>query len=325
MRPLFNLYKKQTVKNLIEKKDAQLKEYQDEIDKEIYKINLAKESAQSDLKNIQEEYKINTQKLEDDYSEKELKLKKNFDLKEQSYHDLEIENAKKREIENSEKIAREQQLLNKRINDLKDDYANQENDLKQDFLAYSEQISLQKENLDKEIQEYQDKQLKIVARFKEDEKIRNERDFYKIKINEAAAQDIQKLKVLATSFHNTNAIYKLIWEVYYKTPMEALFKKVLGLNEGKGGIYKITDITNEKVYIGRTTDFKTRFRTHAKRGCGIDRINGLLYDAMMEKGLENFTFEIVEVCNKEEQAQKEKYWIGYYHSNEYGYNIVSGG
>lgn len=155
--------------------------------------------------------------------------------------------------------------------------------------------------------------------------MRAQRDFYRIKITDEAAQDIRKLKSLAMNFNNPNAIYKLIWEVYYKSLMENLFKKVLSDNAKCGGIYKITNINNEKVYVGRTTSFIERLRTHSKRGCGIDRIKGLLYDAMFDEGLENFTFEIIEVCSKDEQPQREKYWISFYKSNEYGYNMNVGG
>jgi hypothetical protein len=45
---------------------------------------------------------------------------------------------------------------------------------------------------------------------------------------------------------------------------------------------------------------------------------------MFDEGLENFTWEIVEVCPKEEQTEKEKYWIEFYHSDQYGYNIRKG-
>ena len=79
--------------------------------------------------------------------------------------------------------------------------------------------------------------------------------------------------------------------------MEDLFKRVLGKNADKGGIYKITN-SNGKVYIGKTVKFIERWRTHAKRGCNIERMNGILYEAMFEEGLENFSFEIVEICDK---------------------------
>lgn len=94
--------------------------------------------------------------------------------------------------------------------------------------------------------------------------------------------------------------------------------------KGEGGIYKITNIYNEKAYIGRTTNFLNRFRNHAKRGCGLEKVSGQFYEAMFEQGLESFSFEVIEVCDKEEQIEKEKYWIEFYHSDQYGYNARVG-
>ena len=154
--------------------------------------------------------------------------------------------------------------------------------------------------------------------------MKQRRDFYHIKINEAAARDICKLKSLALEFSKPEILYKLIYETYYKTKIEELFSRILGDKKNSGGIYKITNINNEKIYIGKTVKFLDRWRTHAKRGCNIERISGKLYDAMFEEGLENFSFEIVEVCPKEEQSEKEKYWISFYKSNEWGYNTREG-
>ena len=45
---------------------------------------------------------------------------------------------------------------------------------------------------------------------------------------------------------------------------------------------------------------------------------------MYKEGLEIFTWEIIEICEKEKQNEREKYWIEFYHSNEYGYNMRQG-
>lgn len=158
---------------------------------------------------------------------------------------------------------------------------------------------MKRETLTEEIQEYEKKQKEIIARFKLDEERRQQANFYKVKVNEMEKQDIIKLKTLSTSFSKPEILLKLIYETYYKIRLEEMFKRVLGENKDKGGIYKITNINNQKVYIGKTTNFLTRWRTHAKRGCGIERIKGQLYDAMFDEGLENFIWEIVEVCSKE--------------------------
>lgn len=121
--------------------------------------------------------------------------------------------------------------------------------------------------------------------------------------------DIVKLKDLSVAFSKPEVLYKIIYEMYYKAKMEELFKRVLGDLKDKGGIYKITNINNGKAYVGKTTEFLSRFRTHAKRGCGLERIAGQIYDAMFKEGLENFTWEVIENCPKEKQTEREKYWI----------------
>lgn len=210
------------------------------------------------------------------------------------------------------------------INVLTANYAAEKQVLTENFQTFSNEINLKKAALTEEIKAFEKKQAAIIERFKLDEEARKQRDFYHITLNAAAKADIAKLKELALTFSRPEVLYKLIYEVYYKTQMEDLFKRVLGDNKSRGGIYKITNITNEKIYIGRAADYLTRWRTHAKRGCNIERISGALYDSMFEEGLENFSFEIVETCGKEEQAEKEKYWIDFYKSDQYGYNMRRG-
>lgn len=96
---------------------------------------------------------------------------------------------------------------------------------------------------------------------------------------------------------------KIAYEVYIKAKTEELFKRVLGENKDNGGIYKITNINNGKAYVGKTVKFLDRWRTHAKRGCGLEPISGQIYDAMFEEGIENFTWEILEICPKEKQTE----------------------
>lgn len=296
----------------------------DEIQQQIDKFNSSRRKAQenydSTINKLRLDYQKEVSTLEDQLKDKQFELNESYKRYKENIEEVEREEARAREVEKSRLIAEEEQTVARRIQKLEEDYKDRSRAMEIDFLAFSEQINSRKESLTKTINDYEDKQQKIIARFKEDEEARNQRDYYRININEAAAQDIQKLKSLALSFNNPDVIYKLIWEVYYKASGEALMKKILNNNGDKGGIYKITNIKDEKVYIGRTTEFKSRWRTHMKRGCGIDRIKGLLYDAMMNEGLENFTFQIVEVCDKDKQVEREKYWIQFYHSDGYGYN-----
>jgi len=46
---------------------------------------------------------------------------------------------------------------------------------------------------------------------------------------------------------------------------------------------------------------------------------------MDERGIQNWYFEVLEECDKNQLNDREKYWINYYKSNELGYNATRGG
>ena len=92
------------------------------------------------------------------------------------------------------------------------------------------------------------------------------------------------------------------------------------------GIYKITDQTTQRVYIGQSVDISTRIKQHIKRGLGAETpLKNKLYPAMDEIGVENFSFEIVEQCSRNMLNEKEKFWIDYFDSKNFGFNVTAGG
>lgn len=46
-----------------------------------------------------------------------------------------------------------------------------------------------------------------------------------------------------------------------------------------------------------------------------------LYPAMLEFGVENFTFEIVEEVERSKLNDREDYWQEYFHAKDFGYSI----
>lgn len=93
------------------------------------------------------------------------------------------------------------------------------------------------------------------------------------------------------------------------------------------GIYKITNLINKKVYIGQSTNIHKRMIQHKNRYVRekCSEYNSELYKDMREFGINNFTFEIIEECPKDELNLKEIYWIKYYSAYECGYNKNEGG
>jgi group I intron endonuclease len=93
----------------------------------------------------------------------------------------------------------------------------------------------------------------------------------------------------------------------------------------KIGIYKIINLINNKVYVGSTQkSFISRYKSHYEK-LRINKHIGYLHlqNAVNKYGIENFKFEILEECEKEQCIEKETFWIKYYNSTnkEKGYNI----
>ena len=116
----------------------------------------------------------------------------------------------------------------------------------------------------------------------------------------------------------------LIWQTSWRTPMTNLCNNVIG-NKVKTGIYKITNHKTKECYIGQAVDLASRWNDHAKCGLGIDTPAGnKLYKAMQEYGIWNFSWEVLEVCPRDQLNEKEKYYINLYDSKNFGYNSTSG-
>ena len=86
-------------------------------------------------------------------------------------------------------------------------------------------------------------------------------------------------------------------------------------------IYKITNIQNNKVYIGQTIrPIKDRFHRHIN-----DAMNNILDThfarAIRKYGKDNFVIEEIDKANNQNELnEKEQYWIRYYNSVNEGYN-----
>lgn len=97
-----------------------------------------------------------------------------------------------------------------------------------------------------------------------------------------------------------------------------------------GVIYKITNIINNKIYIGKTIrTAEIRWQEHIRESkLNKDFTNIPLYNAFNKYGIENFNFQILEENIPNNLLnQREKKYIKLYNSQdkEKGYNIADGG
>lgn len=95
-----------------------------------------------------------------------------------------------------------------------------------------------------------------------------------------------------------------------------------------GFIYKITNILNEKVYIGQTRcSVDGRWKEHID--CSYNKsssaYDGYLHRAIRKYGVSAFLVEQIEECDNSMLDEREIYWIKQYHSMGKGYNLTHGG
>ena len=163
----------------------------------------------------------------------------------------------------------------------------------------------------------------IAAAKREEEKLL-EIDKYKILVSEADLLEINRLREIAPYFRNPRPIYKIIWEGYYRNNTTDMINRVVGTGT-RTGIYRLTNMINQKSYIGQAVDIAERFKQHIKCGLGIDTPSNMLYKAMLKDGVENFIFEVIEECDRCQLNDRETYYIDFYRSQEHGYNMSKGG
>lgn len=94
----------------------------------------------------------------------------------------------------------------------------------------------------------------------------------------------------------------------------------------KIGIYFITNIIDNKRYIGQTINFNKRKKIHLYKLTNNKHVNKHLQNSWNKYGKENFVFELFE-CNKIELDNLEIFLIFLYKTQDrkYGYNILEGG
>ena len=73
-------------------------------------------------------------------------------------------------------------------------------------------------------------------------------------------------------------------------------------------------------YIGQSVNILTRWQSH------VTGTRSLIGKAIKEHTVQNFVFEILEECSKEELNDREIFWISHFNSlHPNGYNKTSGG
>ena len=93
-------------------------------------------------------------------------------------------------------------------------------------------------------------------------------------------------------------------------------------------IYKVINLINNKIYIGKTTQkLNIRINQH-KYDAFKNNKKSYFYKSIRKYGWDNFKWEIIDnALSERDLNDKEVHWISYYDSNnsDIGYNLTNGG
>ena len=287
-----------------------------------------------------------TQKLDIETKQQNIELKKEFDTLNAAFNKIQIQtkeasNALEQLEQQSKKaadifyeknmeIARSN--LEKSIEKLSLEIQKEKEEYQKDFLQMLEENA---NNFNKTIEERQIELKSLDEKFAREQAIVNaaieankrakeieeQSNFYRLQLSDIDIKEIAELRSIIPKLRNAEPINKVIWKVYYEKPYTDLIGRVIGSGQHTG-IYKITNTINNMCYVGQAANLADRWKQHIKRGVGAETpTRNKLYPAMQEYGVENFTFEVIEECDRSLLDKQEDYWQDYFKAKEFGYSI----
>ncbi len=179
-------------------------------------------------------------------------------------------------------------------------------------------------NLYIEVNEYKEARDAINAEILRQRAINENQDFYRIQIDEDSKHDIEVINSIRPQIFKFEILNKLLYDNYVSKPAKEMVKRVL---EGKNpsGIYKVTNIETQEIYIGKSTTVADRWINHIKSACGLAGVADSQFQRALKKyGVDSFTWELLEEVPKDKLTEKEKYYINFYDTTHYGYNMRMG-
>lgn len=227
---------------------------------------------------------------------------------------------------NQEKLKIDQKLdEDKRIK--QEEVQQLNNELNAELEKYRENCNQEREKIGQEIQtilsELQtQKELRdsINQQIKTTREMAEKLDFYRLNISDNDKEDIDTLKQIRGALNKKEGLDKAIYDVYVSKPAQEMVKRILS-GGAPSGIYKITRLSTNEVYIGKSTNIKDRWIQHIKTAMNCGTIaTSILHTTMRKDGIDQFTFEVIEEVPKDKLSEREKYWINFYDSKKFGMN-----
>ena len=328
----YKLEENKIVKKLELKQTRKIQNIYQDFSKEIQKYENQykeiKEQKQKEIDNLLEHYKSETIRYENNFIKENMnyneRIKEIQEKRTQAEFELKILEEKKEHISevlntyyDSEKQRIEDKIQNVISNcaaEMMQQVGVKANECEQEILKFQTTL-----------ESYQKRQAAVNEAIMRERQLQEQSEFYTINLSQSEIDDLLMIKELSPRFNNRELLNKIVYESYVKRPLQEMIKRVLG-GRSPSGIYKITRKSTGEIYIGRAVSVDKRWTEHVKMAFSIGSIaHSTLHTLMEKEGVWNFTFELLEEVPKDQLNEREKYYVDFYDSKNFGLNQRSGG
>lgn len=281
---------------------------------------IQKKNQQDYVLKLKSQLKAETENYEKELSERTKKAEQHYEL-------LLQEKQEKYKIKLEQELEKENEKYQDKLKTLSCDYEQKKNNLEEDLNIKQASIKKEIDSISKELNDYQKKIQSVNEAILRQRAIKEKQDFYRICLSQKDKQDINFLLSIVDDLRTPSVLYKLIWSEYIQKPFNTMLKNIFQNKECRCVIYKITNLNTGEIYIGKTkAEVSKRWTEHIKTSLLIGTVSrSKIHDALY-KHWDEFTFEVLEKVEDESMlSSREKYYINFYQSNIYGYNMNSGG
>ena len=291
------------------------------------RLSQKREAIKSESTKLESDFQISKTELNGIINQLDVLLKEKEKRYNEVNQDLDLyREGKMKEIDGTaaEYERRKRQIVEHSIDSYRDQLTEKANQLLREMVGYKEETQKEIEQIQAELEEERNKRAAINEEILRQKKLEEQQDFFRIQLNPDDSNDIELLRSITPRLRHPEAINKVIWTGYYQKPLAELRKRIL-TNGDVSGVYKITRLKTNEIYIGQTTSVDKRWQEHVKSALGVGTLaSSQLHRAMATDGCENFTFELLEAVPKDKLRERESYYIDFYDSKTYGLNSVSG-
>ena len=100
-----------------------------------------------------------------------------------------------------------------------------------------------------------------------------------------------------------------LWSTKLYTNADLQKLIIIKENRGKAGVYRWTNIADEKIYVGSSIDLGKRFKGYFNMNwlkSEIKKSKSMIYLSLLKNGYSKFSLEILEYCTAEKCLEREQ-------------------